>query len=48
MAKSKEAIQNQRSILDIRDLKAYFEPPFRGLLAADPIVEYAGKDQIEI
>ncbi len=47
MAKSKEEILSQRSILDIRAKKAYIEPQDRGLLAADPITEYLGKDQLE-
>jgi len=47
MAKSKEEILSQRSILDIRAKKAYIEPQDRGLIAADPITEYLGKDQLE-
>lgn len=48
MAKTKEEILGQRSILDVRGpKKAYLEPQDRGLLAADPIVEYLGKDQLE-
>jgi len=48
MAKSKEEIMSQRSILDVRaPKKAYLEPQDRGLLAADPIIEYLGKDQLE-
>ena len=47
MAKSKEEILGQRSILDIRAKKAYIEPQDRGLVAADPVIEYLGKDQLE-
>ncbi len=46
--KSKEDIMNQQSILDIRTKqpKAYIEPETSGL-AADPIISYMSKDQIE-
>lgn len=47
MAKSKEEILSQRSILDIRAKKAYIEPQDRGALAADPVIAYLGKDQLE-
>jgi excinuclease ABC subunit B len=48
MAKSKEEIMSQRSILDVRaPKKAYLEPQDRGLLVADPVIEYLGKDQLE-
>ena len=48
LAKSKEEIMSQRSILDFRAVpKAYIEPEDRGLMAADPVVEYLGRDQIE-
>lgn len=47
MAKSKEEILSQRSILDIRAKKAYIEPQDRGSLAADPVIAYLGKDQLE-
>ncbi len=46
--KSKEDIMNQQSILDIRgkQSKAYIEPE-TGSLAADPIISYMSKDQID-
>ena len=46
--KSKEEIINQKSILDIRGKKrkAYIEPEEKDM-AADPIVEYMTKDQLE-
>ncbi len=47
--KSKEDIMNQKSILDIRAKKpsnAYIEPD-NASIAADPIVNYMSKDQIE-
>ncbi len=46
--KSKEEIINQKSILDIRrnKSKAYIEPEETNM-AADPIVEYMSKDQLE-
>lgn len=48
MRKSKEEIMAKKSILDIRGNKpkAYIEPETSSL-AADPILEYAGKDMIE-
>jgi excinuclease ABC subunit B len=48
MSKTREEIMSQRSILDFRAVpKAYIEPGDRGLIAADPVVEYMGRDQIE-
>jgi excinuclease ABC subunit B len=48
MAKSREEIMEQRSILDFRAIpKAYIEPGDRGILAADPVTEYLGRDEIE-
>jgi len=45
--KSKEDIKNQKSILDIRgERRAYFEPE-ETTVAADPIVQYLNKDQLE-
>ena len=46
--KTKEEIINQKSILDIRGKKssAYIEPE-EANMAADPIVEYMSKDQLE-
>ena len=44
--KSREDIINKSSILDIRGKKAYIEPE-KASLAADPIVAYMSKDQIE-
>ena len=46
--KSKEEILNQRSILDIRGKKsnAYIEPE-EPSLAADPLMDYLNRDQIE-
>jgi len=47
--KSKEEILNQKSILDIRGKKprAYIEPE-QASLAADPIVGYMSKDQLDV
>jgi len=48
VGKSREEILNQRSILDIRgkNLHAYVEPE-RPSLAADPLVAYLNRDQLE-
>ncbi len=48
VSKSREEIINQKSILDIRTShpKAYIEPE-KPSIAADPIVEYMSKDQLE-
>ncbi|MEM1324008.1 MAG: excinuclease ABC subunit UvrB [Bacteroidota bacterium] len=48
VSKTKEEILNQRSILDIRGKKskAYIEPEAPSL-AADPIVEYMSREQVE-
>lgn len=47
VSKSREAIIQQSSILDIRgNQRAYIEPEELSI-AADPIVEYAGREQIE-
>jgi len=48
LAKTREEIMGQRSILDVRGPRnAYLEPQDRGLEAADPVLEYAGRDQLE-
>lgn len=48
MAKTREEIMTQRSILDFRAIpKAYIEPGDRGIMAADPVTEYLGRDEIE-
>jgi len=44
--KSKEDIINKSSILDIRGKKVYIEPE-KASIAADPIVSYMSRDQIE-
>ena len=45
--KSKEEIKNQKSILDIRgESRAYFEPEETNV-AADPVIQYLNKDQLE-
>jgi len=44
--KSREEIINSKSILDIRGKKAYIEPD-EPSLAADPVVEYMNRDQLE-
>lgn len=46
VSKTKEEILNQKSILDIRGPKAYIEPNEINI-AADPVVEYMPKEQIE-
>ncbi len=48
LAKTKDEILGQRSILDFRaKTKAYIEPDDATLIAADPVLEYMGRDQIE-
>ncbi len=44
--KSKEEIMQARSILDIRGKKAYIEPE-KPSIAADPVVKYMNRDQLE-
>ncbi len=47
VSKSKEEILNQKSILSIRgDIKAYIEPE-EANVAADPIIAYADREQLE-
>ncbi len=46
VTKSREEIINSKSILDIRGKKAYIEPD-EPSLAADPVVEYMNRDQLE-
>ncbi len=46
VTKSREEIINSKSILDIRGKKAYVEPD-EPSLAADPVVEYMNRDQLE-
>jgi len=46
VTKSKEEIINSKSILDIRGKKAYVESD-EPSLAADPVVEYMNRDQLE-
>lgn len=46
VAKSREDILNQRSILDIRGQKPYIEPD-KPSIAADPIVGYMTREQVE-
>ena len=46
VSKTREEIMNKGSILDIRGKQAYVEPEEMSI-AADPIVEYMTKDQIE-
>lgn len=45
--KSKEEIINQKSILDIRGKKEYYVEPEEPSLAADPVIGYMTRDQIE-
>ncbi|RMG81399.1 MAG: excinuclease ABC subunit B, partial [Bacteroidetes bacterium] len=45
--KSKEEIFNQRSILDIRGNREYYVEPETPSLAADPVIAYMTRDQIE-
>ncbi|MFM2393807.1 MAG: hypothetical protein RLZZ546_1789 [Bacteroidota bacterium] len=50
IGKTKEEIMNQKSILDIRggNPKPYIEPEYGEMsMAADPVLAYMGKDQIE-
>ncbi len=50
VAKTREQILKQTSVLDIRGdkgAKAYVEPEYTSSIAADPVVQYLGKDQIE-
>lgn len=46
VTKSREEIINSKSILDIRGKKAYVEPD-EPSLAADPVVEYMDREQLE-
>ena len=47
VSKSREEILNQRSILDVRGKsKAYVEPD-EPTLAADPVLKYFNRDQME-
>ena len=46
VTKSRDEIINSKSILDIRGKKAYVEPE-EPSLAADPVVEYMDRDQLE-
>lgn len=46
VSKTREEILNQKSILDIRGPKPYIEPTEINM-AADPVVEYMPKEQIE-
>ena len=47
VSKSKEEILSQRSILDIRGNKEVYVEPEEPSLAADPLVAYMNKEQIE-
>lgn len=46
VTKSREEIMNSQSILDVRGKKAYVEPD-EPSLAADPVVEYMNREQLE-
>lgn len=45
--KSREEILNQRSILDIRGKNKYYIEPTEPSIAADPVIQYMNKDQLE-
>ncbi len=45
--KSREEILNQRSILDIRGKNKYYIEPTEPSIAADPVIQYMSKDQLE-
>ncbi|WP_236974055.1 excinuclease ABC subunit UvrB [Membranihabitans maritimus] len=47
VSKTREEILSSKSILDIRGKKAYTGPTEAATEAADPIVEYMSKDQLE-
>ena len=47
VSKSREEILSAHSILDIRGKKAYAGPDENQTLAADPILEYMNRDQLE-
>jgi excinuclease ABC subunit B len=47
ITKSREEIFNQRSILDIRGKQDYYIEPEQPSIAADPIVAYMTRDQVE-
>ncbi|MEZ4958457.1 MAG: excinuclease ABC subunit UvrB [Saprospiraceae bacterium] len=47
LAKTREEILSRQSVLDIRGKKEYYIEPETVSLAADPIVEYMTRDQIE-
>ncbi len=50
ITKSKKEILDQKSILDIRigNKRAYVEPQADNILAADPVVRYMNRDQLEL
>ena len=45
--RTREEIINKSSILDIRGKKKYYEEPKEPSLAADPIIAYMSRDQVE-
>ncbi len=45
--KTREEILNRKSILDIRGKQDYYLEPEEPTLAADPVVQYMGRDQLE-
>ncbi len=47
LAKTREEILARSSVLDIRGKKQYYIEPERPSIAADPVVEYMTRDQIE-
>jgi excinuclease ABC subunit B len=48
VGKTREEILAQKSILDIRgNKKAYVEPDYANMIAADPVVNFMSKDQIQ-
>lgn len=48
VGKTREEILAQKSILDIRgNKKAYVEPDYDNMIAADPVVNFMSKDQIQ-
>jgi excinuclease ABC subunit B len=45
--KSREEILNQQSILDIRGPKSAYVEPEKPSIAADPVIGYMGREQLE-
>lgn len=47
LAKSREEIMSRSSVLDVRGIKEYYVEPESPSLAADPVVSYMNREQLE-